>query len=83
MHYVYIIYSKTLNRFYAGETSNIEDRLKGHVSNKNKYTGKAKDWVLVWKTELPDRKSALVLEKKIKHRGIRRFLEENKIDFVL
>ncbi len=83
MHYVYIIYSKKLNRFYAGETSNIEDRLKGHVSNKNKYTGKAKDWVLVWSTELPERRSALALEKKIKHRGIRRFLEDSKIDFVL
>ena len=83
MHYVYIIYSKTLNRFYVGETTNIEDRLKGHVSNKNKYTGKAKDWILVWNTELPDRKSALALEKKIKHRGIKRYLEDNKIVFVL
>lgn len=83
MHYVYVIYSKTLNRFYVGETANLEDRLKGHVSNKNKYTGKAKDWNLVWNTVLPDRRSALLMEKKIKHRGIARFLEDNKIFFVL
>ena len=83
MHYVYIIHSKKLNRFYVGETSDIEVRLKGHVSNKNRFTGKVNDWVLIWKTELTDRKSALGLEKKIKHRGIKRFLEDNKIVFVL
>ncbi|KXK55593.1 MAG: excinuclease ABC subunit C [Chlorobi bacterium OLB5] len=81
MHYVYIIHSKSLNRFYAGETENVTERLIGHVSNKNKYTGKAKDWKLVWTAELPDRKTALVLEKKIKKRGIRRFLVDIKFKF--
>ena len=83
MHYVYVIHSKNLNKFYVGETADIESRLKGHNSNKNRFTGKSSDWVLVWKTELPDRRLALILEKKIKNRGIKRFLEDNKIVFVL
>jgi len=36
-------------------------------------------WVLVWKTEFPARTEALKFERKIKKRGIKRFLED--IDF--
>ena len=79
MHYVYIIFSKSLGKFYAGETSDIEIRLKGHNSNKNRFTGKSKDWKLVWKAEMQDRTEALKLERKVKKRGIKRFLED--IDF--
>ncbi len=79
MHYVYIIFSRSLSKFYAGETSDLEIRLKGHNSNKNRFTGKVNDWVLVWKTEFPARTEALKFERKIKKRGIKRFLED--IDF--
>ncbi|MEO2081146.1 MULTISPECIES: GIY-YIG nuclease family protein [Leeuwenhoekiella] len=39
-HYLYIIYSKSLDKFYTGETSNIEERITLHNAHaiKNAYT---------------------------------------------
>ena len=81
MHFVYIIYSKDLNRFYTGETSDLEHRIDRHGKDRTKFTGKAKDWKLIWNTVLSNRTEALKLEKKIKSRGIKRFLEDNKLEY--
>ena len=81
MHFVYIIYSNDLNKFYVGETSDIEVRIERHGKDKSKFTGKAKDWKLIWSVKLINRTEALKLEKKIKNRGIKRFLEDSKIEY--
>jgi len=73
---VYIIYSKSIQRFYIGYTSErIEDRLRRHNSNHTGYTGKASDWTIVYTEEVLDKKEALQLETKIKGRGAQRYLE--------
>ena len=57
MFTVYIIYSKVLDRFYIGYTSeSAEKRLQKHLSNHDGFTAKAKDWVIVF-TELFETKS--------------------------
>ena len=81
MYFVYIIYSKDLNRFYTDETSDLEHRIDRHGKDKSKFTGKAKDWKLIWSAELTNRTEALKQEKKIKSRGIKRFLEDNNIEY--
>ena len=48
MHYLYIIHSITLDKFYIGSTSmSIEERLKKHLTNHDGFTSKAKDWKIV------------------------------------
>jgi len=76
----YILFSPNINRYYIGYTSYpIQDRLKKHLSNHKGYTGKAKDWIIVF-TKLHIAKSdALALEKKIKKRGAKRFLKNLEI----
>ena len=66
-YYVYILYSKTLNRYYKGYSNDVEDRLKRHNSGYETYTSKGVPWqlklVLIKSTE----REAIQLEKKLKN----------------
>ncbi|MFZ6024448.1 MAG: GIY-YIG nuclease family protein [Bacteroidota bacterium] len=57
MNYVYILYSRQLDRYYIGSTSDIQSRLTKHLSEHSGFTGKAKDWIIVW-TELQESKTS-------------------------
>jgi putative endonuclease len=47
MYYIYILKSVELDKFYIGYSSDPWRRLTEHLENtKEKYTGKAKDWIL-------------------------------------
>ena len=74
----YILWSESLQKFYVGSTGDLEDRLSRHNAGEGKYTSKGVPWVLVWSCSCVERKEAFTLENKIKKRGIRRFLEDNK-----
>ena len=70
------MFSKTLNRYYVGSTEgSIEVRLKKHLSNHKGFTGKAKDWLLVYQEEYSDKKEALIREKQIKSWKSRKQIE--------
>ncbi len=46
-YYIYILYSNSIDRYYVGYSSDPWLRLEQHISNStDKYTGKAKDWIL-------------------------------------
>ncbi len=63
----YILFSRTLDGYYIGSTeTNPEDRLKKHLSNHSGYTGKAKDWVIVYHEELETKEAARQRELFIK-----------------
>jgi putative endonuclease len=67
MFYVYILYSKKLDRFYTGFTSDIDTRLDFHkISPSNKFTGKANDWELFITIDCISKAQALAIEKHIK-----------------
>jgi putative endonuclease len=52
MAYIYILYSTTLNRYYIGHTTMLpEQRLQKHLTNHDGFTGKAKDWQIVYQEE--------------------------------
>ena len=76
---VYILWSDSLQKFYVGSTNNAEDRLLRHNAGYEKYTSKGKPWKLIHEIACIDRKEAYNLEMKIKARGIRRYLDDNKI----
>jgi putative endonuclease len=66
MHYVYIIYSACLDRYYIGETEDPKARLDYHNEGCQRYTKRATDWNLVFKAECDNRNEALKIERKIK-----------------
>ncbi|MGZ8554535.1 MAG: GIY-YIG nuclease family protein [Chitinophagaceae bacterium] len=76
----YIIWSNSLQKFYVGSTNNLDDRVLRHNSGQGKFTSKGIPWILIWSYDCVDRKEAFNLEYKIKRRGIKRFLEDNRIN---
>lgn len=67
MFFVYILYSQNLDKFYIGMTSDIEKRLQKHLENHNGFTGKAKDWEIVFTEIFDDKPTALKRETQIKN----------------
>ena len=76
MHGTYIIYSKTLDRYYIGSTSNFSERLKYHLYNHKGYTARAKDWVYVYHCSFESKVEATQHEREIKRWKSRQKLEE-------
>ena len=76
-HFIYIIYSNSIDRFYIGYSSNPWNRLIQHNSNtKDKYTGRASDWVLKSTFEVQNESSAIQLERFIKKQKSRKLIEQ-------
>ena len=77
MHYLYILYSKILDRYYVGETPNTEIRLMQHSNHyfPKSYTKSAEDWEMVFSRECADRKDASYLERFIKRMKSKKFIQ--------
>ena len=78
MFVTYILFSEKLGKYYCGSTCDMYDRLYRHNSGQGKFTKKGFPWKLIKTIEHSTRSEAVGLEIKIKKRGIRRFLEDNK-----
>jgi hypothetical protein len=48
VHFVYILYSPSLDRLYVGETADPAQRLKRHLAGHQRYTRRAADWIQVY-----------------------------------
>ncbi|MGB3608605.1 GIY-YIG nuclease family protein [Psychroserpens sp.] len=75
---VYILYSHKSSRYYIGQTSNITVRLKKHNSGLVGSTKYGVPWELITTIETITRSEALILERKIKKRGAKRYLKDNQ-----
>jgi putative endonuclease len=53
MYYVYILQSTITNKFYKGQTDNLERRLKEHNNKEEKSTAPYAPWILLWSTSVP------------------------------
>ncbi len=74
---VYILYSATIEKYYVGYTSQtLTERLNYHLGNHKGFTSRAKDWKVVFAKVIDNKNEALKLEKKIKKRGVSRFLND-------
>ena len=78
MHYLYIIYSPKVNKFYVGETDNMALRLLKH--NNHSYEGSftkiAEDWEVVLSFECSSKSQSLSLEKFIKRMKSKIFIQK-------
>ena len=66
-YYVYILYAPRFDKFYIGQTQNLENRVKRHNAGYEKYTAPYLPWELLWYTTKPNRTDALKLEGKLKN----------------
>ena len=76
---VYILYSEKRKRYYVGQTHNIEERFKRHNDGFVPSTKSGLPWDLKLTIEVKNRSEAMKLEKRLKKRGIKRFLEDNQL----
>ena len=74
---VYIIYSKSINKYYVGETVDISKRLFEHNTGlyQNAFTSKTNDWELVLKIDCKNRVIARKIEQHIKHMKSRKYIK--------
>ena len=75
---VYILWSETLQQYYCVQTNNLDDRLHRHNSSQSKSTVRGIPWKVVATIDVANRSEAFRLEKKIKKRGIVRFLTDSQ-----
>jgi putative endonuclease len=73
----YILYSSRINKFYTGQTDDLERRLEEHNRGKTPFMANGIPWKLVYSKTLSSREDAMILEKFIKKRGAARFLKDN------
>ncbi|MHB0756871.1 GIY-YIG nuclease family protein [Polaribacter sp. M15] len=75
-YFLYILYSKNLDKYYVGVSVNIEERLQRHLSNHKGFTSRAKDWQIVYFEKYENRLLALKREKRIKNWKSRKMIEK-------
>lgn len=67
-YFVYILFSGKLDRYYIGQTVNIDERLKQHNSGlyDEASTKVSIDWKLFWSLKCQFRKQAIQIASHIK-----------------
>jgi len=78
-YFVYIISSSKLKKYYTGFTENLDVRIVQHNSGISTFTSKGIPWELIVFFEVNSINDARILEKEIKGRGAKRFLQDKKI----
>ena len=76
MFFVYILFSRSLNKYYIGSTSSLEDRLRKQNSNHKAFTGTYCDWIIKHNETFETKIEALKREKQIKNWKSRLLLEK-------
>jgi putative endonuclease len=64
--HVYILRSQRTNRYYIGQTRNVEQRLTYHQANYSKSLKNRGPWELVYREEHGTRAAAVQRERQIK-----------------
>ena len=80
MYCVYILYSSQIDKFYIGQTIDLENRISEHNNgiHDKSFTKRANDWTLFLKIECNSISQAIKIEKHIKKMKNRKYLEDLK-----
>jgi putative endonuclease len=76
MFTVYILYSKSFDRYYVGYTNDLERRISEHNRKKGKFTDAGIPWEVVHTELFQTRKEAMEREKNIKSKKSKSFILE-------
>ncbi|MDR9401633.1 MAG: GIY-YIG nuclease family protein [Psychroflexus sp.] len=63
--FVYVLYSRSDDKFYVGVSNDVEERLERHKAGKEDYTRKYTPRELIGFTKKPNKSSAFKLETKL------------------
>jgi putative endonuclease len=78
-HWVYILQSQSTGRYYCGQTRNLAARVSQHNDPDNDLAKTTKrhrgPWKLVWSKQVGSGSESVRLERRVKKRGIERFLK--------
>jgi putative endonuclease len=76
-YFVYILYNEKNDKFYIGQTNDIERRLTEHNSGETNYTSKySGEWRVVYKEEFVDRTGAIKRERFLKNQKNKNFYKK-------
>ena len=77
---VYILYSKRMDRFYIGQTKDLNDRIALHLEKafKGSFTSKANDWELFQTISCESSFQAIRIESHIKKMKSRQYIQNIK-----
>ncbi len=77
---VYILYSKTIDRYYIGSTKDLNIRIDLHLNKKfiTSYTTNADDWEIYLAFETENISTATKVERHIKRMKSRVYIENLK-----
>ncbi|MDD5457751.1 MAG: GIY-YIG nuclease family protein [Candidatus Margulisbacteria bacterium] len=67
MYTVYILKSTNKNKFYIGQTSNLDKRLAEHNAGRVKSTKAYTPYNVIYQEEYGSRSEAMKVEKKLKN----------------
>ena len=70
--YTYILYSALIDKFYIGQTADLNLRLSQHNSTRNLG---ADDWIISYSETFYTRAEAMKREKEIKNKKSRKYIE--------
>jgi putative endonuclease len=78
MFQVYILYSKSLDRFYIGQTENLDVRKGWHDEKifKGNFTVQANDWVVFFSLDCISRKQSVNIESHIKRMKSKKYIQD-------
>ncbi|MFD0798818.1 GIY-YIG nuclease family protein [Maribacter chungangensis] len=78
MHYLYILYSEKIDKYYIGESPDIVNRLEQHNSHyfEKAFTKAADDWEIIVSEKLNNKGDAVYLEKFIKRMKSKTFIQK-------
>ena len=74
--YFYILHSQSIDRYYIGYTSNLEERLKKHNTHHKGFTGRVNDWRVVYTESYSIKSEAYARERQVKSWKSRKLVEE-------
>ena len=73
---VYILYSPSADKYYVGQTHDLEIRLKMHNElSLNSFTSKFRPWILKRSIDVESRAKAIKMEQFIKKKKSRKYIE--------
>ena len=73
--FTYILQSEKDGTYYVGSSQNPADRLEKHNRKHNGYTARKQPWKIVWVKSFVTKKEALQMERLIKMKKSRSYIE--------
>ncbi len=74
-YYMYILYSRKLDKYYTGYCEDLDVRLLQHNTGRNTSTKPGMPWQIVYKEIHETRQAAVAREKEIKSKKSRKYIK--------